>query len=71
MTATTTERHDYREMYCGECEEYVTTVLVNDETEECPTHGDDCNLFDTESDWVDALRSDHDEMMWQADREEF
>lgn len=70
-TNTTEERCDYRDMFCSECQEYVTTVLVNDETEECPSCGDDCTLFDTEGEYVEAARADHEMAMWEASREEF
>jgi hypothetical protein len=72
MTTTTeTDRFDYRDMFCSVCQEYVTTVLINDQDEECPSCKDDCTLFESESEWVDALRHDSEEARWEADREDF
>lgn len=70
-TATTT----FRDMFCGYCAEYVETLLVNPDTdsecEECPLCHEDGGLFDSEGDWVEAMRYDDAERSWEMDREDF
>ena len=72
MTTKTDEtRTAWRTAFCSSCVEYVETYLdENTEAEECQYCGDDCTLFESESEYTEAARHDHELSMWEADREE-
>lgn len=71
MAAKTEEtRIAWRTAFCSGCVDYVETYLTDD-AEECEHCGDDCTIFDSEGEYTEAARADHEEDMWQAEREEW